>query len=238
MITKKEFLKLIEDKGASDFVESSAGIEKYIRLFEYFGKAKPDPKKIADLGGGYFSYKVLSFLAPNSRILTINKDRRDMEGCPKQLIADLEKDIRLKDKFDLVFSADTIEHMLHPDNFMSNVSRLLDNGGLFIITTPNLASWMNRASLCFGLSPTNYDISSKYKLGNPFCGKTPAGHRSVFTKRALVEYLRLHGFDIVCSYGYAYTEKVKRLRAIRMLVNRIVPSSMKEGIFIVARKNR
>ncbi len=236
-MNRNEFLRLIEDKGGRDFVGSSAGIEKYARLFEYFDKANLNPKSIADLGGGYFSYKVLSLLAPNSHILTINKNRKDMKGCPNQLAADLEKDIRPKGRFDLVFSADTIEHMLYPDKFMSNVCRLLDNGGLLIITTPNLASWMNRLSLCLGWSPTNYDISEKYKLGNPFTEKVPAGHRSVFTSGALREYLRHWGFDIIYSSGYAYTEKVKKWRTLRIVAHRLVPRSMQEGIFVAARKN-
>jgi len=236
-MNSEKFNDLITDKGKYGFVESSAGIEKYKILFSFVSKNKLKIKRIASMGGGYFDYKILSFLFPKSYILTINKNKADMKGCPNQKISDIENDeIEIKNKFDLIFCADTIEHLINPDNFLKNVNNISNKGSVFILTTPNLASWMNRLFLLFGYSPSNYDVSYQYKLGNPFASQSSAGQKTVFTPRSLSELLQKHGFKVIFRKGYGYTEKVKKMRIIRLLLNKILPDSMKEGIFIASRK--
>ena len=49
--------------------------------------------------------------------------------------------------FNAAFAGDIIEHLYDTDFFLSEVSRILKSGGLFVVTTPNLASLSNRVRL-------------------------------------------------------------------------------------------
>jgi SAM-dependent methyltransferase len=67
-------------------------------------------------------------------------------------------------EFDVVGAFEVIEHLWNTDNMIIEVRRVLRQGGLFILTTPNLASWVNRLLLLFGYLPFHYECSIKYSL--------------------------------------------------------------------------
>jgi 2-polyprenyl-3-methyl-5-hydroxy-6-metoxy-1,4-benzoquinol methylase len=46
-------------------------------------------------------------------------------------------EINIGDTFDLIYANQIIEHLVHPVNFISSLSRLLKPGGAIVLTTPN-----------------------------------------------------------------------------------------------------
>jgi len=62
-------------------------------------------------------------------------------------------------EFDVVSAFEVIEHLWNTDNMISEAYRVLRTRGLFILTTPNLASWVNRLLLLFGYLPAHYECS-------------------------------------------------------------------------------
>ena len=50
--------------------------------------------------------------------------------------------IPFKEKsFDCVFAGEIIEHLIDPATFLKEIERILKNGGLLVLTTPNIHSW-------------------------------------------------------------------------------------------------
>lgn len=100
--------------------------------------------------------------------------------------------------FDLVTALEVIEHLVNPDNMLGEVYRVLRSNGVFILSTPNLASWLNRILLLLGFQPTYAEVSTEVSVGHVFKSKgRPCGHLRLFTLRALVELLEYHRFKIV-----------------------------------------
>jgi len=104
--------------------------------------------------------------------------------------------------FDFIFCGETIEHIFDTDHLLSEAYRVLKTGGTLYITTPNLASWFNRLALLLGYQPTWAEVSIHHDVGKlKFMGTKPCGHIRVFTPKALVELLQIHGFKNIklCS---------------------------------------
>lgn len=104
--------------------------------------------------------------------------------------------------FDVVICSHIIEHVVNPDHLLTESKRVLKNGGLLIIATPNLAAWFNRLLLLMGIQPFFTEVSTVDKtLGLSFIKKLTSsrsalGHLRVFTLGALRDIVTLHGFTI------------------------------------------
>jgi SAM-dependent methyltransferase len=137
-------------------------------------------------------------------------------------------------EFDLVFCGEVIEHLFSPDALVSDVRNLLRPGGILILSTPNLAYWVNRLLLLIGISPLFVENSSDQKLGRRFRflgqGNPTQGHVRVFTYRAVRELLDLHGFELL---------RTRPVRVWQFLVDRVicrVSRSLAPDIVYVARR--
>jgi len=114
---------------------------------------------------------------------------------------------------DVVTSNQVIEHLSDTDCFMSEAYRLLRPGGLVVVSTENLSSWHNIASLVFGwqaFSLTN--ISNRRSgIGNPLANLRAAepcaegwAHQRIFSYRGLIELAEAVGFHEVRILGAGY----------------------------------
>jgi 2-polyprenyl-3-methyl-5-hydroxy-6-metoxy-1,4-benzoquinol methylase len=115
--------------------------------------------------------------------------------------------------FDLIHSNQVIEHLVNTDCFLSESYRLLKKGGVLIVSTENLASWINVFSLIFSYQPFSITNISTKKLGigNPFAlnkNKTHIVnswlHLKVMAYSALIELITLHGFKVEKVLGAGY----------------------------------
>jgi SAM-dependent methyltransferase len=111
------------------------------------------------------------------------------------------RDVFAGKEFDVVFCGEVIEHLFSPDALLSDLRVLLRPGGILILSTPNLAYWINRLLLLIGISPLFVENSSRHKLGRRFRflgqGNATQGHIRLFTFRAARELLDLHGFELL-----------------------------------------
>ena len=104
--------------------------------------------------------------------------------------------------FDAVFAGEVIEHLVNPDHFLQEVQRALADGGVLVITTPNLSSWLNRVLLLCGWQPFETGTSILYEVGRPRFlrlgeGGGMGGHLRLYTLRALTELLQAHAFEVL-----------------------------------------
>jgi ubiquinone/menaquinone biosynthesis C-methylase UbiE len=141
--------------------------------------------------------------------------------------------------FDIIIAGEVIEHFSDTDSFLREMHRVLKSKGLLFLTTPNLASWLDRLTLLFGLQPFSTEVSnvsrtfgreSFYKwLGLPDESES-AGHLRCFTKGALnsvLQHFRLEPVkDIPCHVHNILPNR---------LITAILPS-MSQNIFVIAQK--
>lgn len=95
--------------------------------------------------------------------------------------------------FDIVICDATIEHFDNsPKDLFKEVHRVLKNKGLFLVTTPNLASLLKRLRFfIFGRSP-NWDLKDFFESGPNF-----KGHRREFTLLEMVKMLKWSSFGVL-----------------------------------------
>jgi 2-polyprenyl-3-methyl-5-hydroxy-6-metoxy-1,4-benzoquinol methylase len=112
--------------------------------------------------------------------------------------------------FDIVYSGEVIEHLYNPDFFVGEVHRILKNDGVFVVSTPNLCSWVSRAIFPLGIYPIYYESSTKdSKFGFGFLKSikkqsVPVGHIRVMNLDALQSLLSSNGFNIVHINGVVF----------------------------------
>lgn len=125
-----------------------------------------------------------------------------------------------KESFDMVFSGEVIEHIIDTDNYLSEINRVLKNGGYFIISFPNVnqpVSWIGM--MLFDFPPM---FSSRYK----------SVHVRDYTLKIVKKVLKLYGFEILSvtgSYIHPFTNILSQKLA------HIIPR-LSEQIIITARK--
>lgn len=196
---------------------------------------------IADFGGVTWSYNYFKISFPNSTIYSINMVKEHIDRVANPIVTNVLKTPLKSNFIDLVFSGDTIEHIIDTDRFIEEVYRVLKPNGYLILSTPNLSDWLNRIFLFLGLPPHNYNPSAN-KLGNPFFNGQGVWHKSVFTFNGLKQFLESHKFRILKSKGYTYvsdeTRLKMKLKKTRKFLNHILPQSWREGICILAQKVR
>jgi SAM-dependent methyltransferase len=128
--------------------------------------------------------------------------------------ADLNSPLPLEDEtFDVVCSNQVIEHLRDTDLFITEIRRILRPGGYAVVSTENLASWHNIASLVLGWQPfslTNVSHSSG-GIGNPLALHRGQAfewksweHVRVFAYRGLADLFAAHGFRVEASEGAGY----------------------------------
>ena len=125
------------------------------------------------------------------------------------------------DSVDLITAFEVIEHLANPDNMLREAFRVLRKGGYLLLSTPNLASWVNRITFLLGYQPYNVEVSIEILAGVPIKHAKPSGHIRAFTLRALKELLTYHGFKIIKIRGtYDTNPRIKLLISLDKIFSR------------------
>ena len=104
--------------------------------------------------------------------------------------------------FDAIFCGEVIEHLFDPDHLLDEIYRTLSPQGVCVISTPNLASLVNRIALLFGLQPFMTAVSLRHIVGRVgYRGLHGPDHIRAFTFRAFKELVLLHGFRVPETQG-------------------------------------
>ena len=140
--------------------------------------------------------------------------------------------------FDIVHAGAVIEHIEDTDFFISECWRVLKNEGIVILSTPNLASWVNRILLLFGYQLFDVEVSKHECFGLPKSSKRkwkPVGHVRCFTLRALKRFLIFHKFEILEIKGISSNVPIWVTKILDRICNRFLPS-LSRVLLVVAKK--
>ena len=124
-------------------------------LFEYGVKGK----KCLDIGPG--TGRWLQFMQKNGAdflgAIDISQKalERSAQICGRIQKGDLETDAFdfKSDSFDIVLSIEVLEHLRDPDNYLSEIRRVLKTGGIAVFSTPNVVSFVSRMRVLLGRLP-------------------------------------------------------------------------------------
>ena len=157
-----------------------------------------------------------------------------MEGYAKDASSGLDFG---DESFDAVICGEVIEHVIDTDRLVSEIKRVLKPNGIMILTTPNLAYFVNRFMLLAGLQPLFTETSLHQNLGRRWRflgqGGSTQGHLKVFTLGALRELIEEAGFSEPKIEGYRFFQN-----GIRGFIDGIAARkpSLAAGFVVVARK--
>jgi len=94
------------------------------------------------------------------------------------------------------------------DRALAETARVLEDGGFFLFSMPNLASHQNRLALLLGYQPSQVDVSSPFRGSGTLRrnslnrqGMPPLLHAA--TLRCMKELLDAYGFDVVLARGFS-----------------------------------
>ncbi len=112
--------------------------------------------------------------------------KAEMRGIKTQ-VGDVHEQFPYPDSFfDIIFAGEVIEHIADPRKFVTEANRILRAGGLFVITTPNLAGLESRVKMLFGKIPRCIEPLSSHHYQ----------HVRPFTFSSLKEFLERGGFSV------------------------------------------
>lgn len=145
---------------------------------------------------------------------------------------DLEKPFKVKsNSINLVIALEVIEHLFDTDHFLTEICRVLKPGGFLILSTPNLASLLNRLRLLFGRYPKYLEYS-----------RAGAGHIHLYTPGVLTSQINASGLvvrrltspNFICPF---ITKKwfPNSLREFCLLLGDVFPT-LGSHLLIVAQK--
>jgi 2-polyprenyl-3-methyl-5-hydroxy-6-metoxy-1,4-benzoquinol methylase len=158
--------------------------------------------------------------------------------CDEAYVADLgQSRLPLPDAcVDLIWAGEIIEHVFDTETFVEDLLRVLQPGGRMIMSTPNLASWINRASLVLGQQPFFTELGVRASNWGSFLRKVgePAGHIRNFTPSGLRHLLVSCGWTYESLHGAGLIQG-KAFRAFDQFVSHAVPS-LATDLIIICRK--
>ena len=138
--------------------------------------------------------------------------------------------------FDIVYMGDVIEHLVNPDFAINEAARVIKSNGFLVLSTPNLASWLNRLLLLLGMQPLFSEVSTIRNFGRlGRSGSFPVGHLRLFTYEALKEFLTYYRFKIINVVGANCEGLSKLLSKIDRIFSKF--PSLSSIVIVVARKN-
>jgi ubiquinone/menaquinone biosynthesis C-methylase UbiE len=148
------------------------------------------PKKILDIGVGQgFDLENIGNIFPNASLHGVDENNRKISLSQNKSIQCFKVDLEIEsmpfndESYNLIISNQTLEHVKNVHHVVSELVRLTEVDGYFLIGVPNLGSLHNRLLLLFGRQPT--------------CMRTDSGHVRGFTNTELIDFvLKISGNSV------------------------------------------
>jgi len=205
----KRYEDLLKDEIVATSSYTLSAIDKLKPILGYLRDR--DIKVLMDLGCGYglLTFIVADFIgAEKVYAIDIERlsflDRVKGRSSVKEVVVlnhDFCKPVNIGEKVQLVTSFGSLERVTCWDEVLENVKNVFVDGGYFLVSMPNLGSWVNRLALLLGYQPRDLEISRKKLYGvAPSCrNHGVTGHVKIATFKAFKEYLMNNGFEIVMA---------------------------------------
>jgi 2-polyprenyl-3-methyl-5-hydroxy-6-metoxy-1,4-benzoquinol methylase len=164
-------------------------------------------------------HKLLKSLRPDCRIYGIDAKIKDAYKGEKDIVQGDAQNMKMfpPGKFDTVVAGEIIEHLPLPERFVAEAGRVLKPGGKLILTTNNKGALINRLL-------HNYEAES-------------TTHVHIFTRKELFNLLERNGFKIEKTVMLPYvSSRMAVTDPFRILAHYVLPDSLRENFFMVARK--
>jgi ubiquinone/menaquinone biosynthesis C-methylase UbiE len=198
------------------------------------------PKRILDVGCGDGSF--ISQFKEFFQVYGVDISQRavrlatEAEVNAHRVDASFEKLPFENEHFDLVYMGDIIEHLINPDFAIKEVARVMKPTAFLVLSTPNLASWLNRVLLLLGIQPLFTEVSTVevFKRGRSKSDSRPVGHLRLFTIGTLKRFLNYYRFEVTKTKG-SPAEGIPRVLSVFDRLFSGVPS-LSSIIVVVARK--
>ncbi len=137
------------------------------------------------------------------------------------------------DAFDLILNKDVLEHLLHPEILVSEISRTVRSGGYALIHVPNHFPLAGRIKLLFHNTIDPFDFFPDARRWN-------FPHIRFFTMRDLSDLFRQYGFEVASDMSslFFHAGRFNRLipRFLQRQLCRRNPDAWAEGFTILFRK--
>lgn len=169
-----------------------ARIKPCLRMIETEQKRKGHMLNILDIGCRDGTVSRL-FLEGGNRVFGVDIVPEFVKKAVKKGIqaktADVTKDgLPFRNEaIDVVYAGALIEHLYDPEFFLKECHRVLKQGGIIILSTPNIASLTSRLRMLFGKGPKFYASALSWPFG---------GHIRIFTAQTLKQLLEENGFAV------------------------------------------
>ncbi|MBJ7518238.1 MAG: methyltransferase domain-containing protein [Solirubrobacteraceae bacterium] len=194
----------------ASFYEQVATYERPVIRHERFLAAYRDhratlgrPLDVLDVGCG--EHAVLADgLAPEDRYFGVDVKEHIAANLDRYASLDLDRDELAEpwgdQRFDVIFCGEVIEHVFSPDRLLRQLASVSHDDTLIVLSTPNLAYWLNRLLLLVGINPMFVENSSDVVLGRRTAklgqGNPTQGHIRLFTNRAMLDLLEREQFRV------------------------------------------
>ncbi|HEY3209476.1 MAG TPA: class I SAM-dependent methyltransferase [Actinomycetota bacterium] len=235
-----------DDYEISATVRDLPGLE---RVLEEVRRRRPerDSRRLLDLGcgiGGLTLYIAQQLGAKDAIGVDVDESRlrRAADRGVRTINADLNTDtLPVEDaSIDLVVSFGAFEHLVWYDTAVSEASRVLANGGHFLLAMPNLGSYVNRVALLLGYQPREVEVSKVVSAGlmssyhrAPSRGE-PLGHVHAATLRCMKQLLGHFRLRTVAISGSSPDFGSRTLRTLDRIFGRF--PSLSRRFIILAEK--
>lgn len=132
--------------------------------------------------------------------------------------------------FDVVYAAALIEHLYDPEFFLGECRRVLREGAVLILGTPNVASFTSRLRMLFGRGPKFYSPALSWRYG---------GHIRLFTLPWLKRLLGENGFAVeeVTSNVVSFIPAESTRKPWSIALGKLLPT-LGEVLVVKGRKRR
>lgn len=144
---------------------------------------------------------------------------------------------------DMAVSFGVFEHIIWYDNLLRETGRVLRDGAPFVISMPNLGSFVNRFALLLGYQPREVEVSSETGAGiMPVYRRAhgrgePLGHVHSATLRCMTDLLDHFSFDVVMKQGFSPHFGVRGLKVADAVFGRF-PSLSRRFTLLARRRPR
>ena len=129
--------------------------DRHLKVLEILQKLKVE--RLLDIGCGDGNFTMLMAKTCGAKeVYGVDISEKGVEMARKNGIKAFKVDVDEEklpfddNYFDVVTALEVIEHLFDPDHFLDEVYRVLKPKGIFVLSTPNLASIYNRVALLLG----------------------------------------------------------------------------------------